>query len=629
MADSLFVSDQRRKALIAAGVPLTLLLLLYVAWGISALVSGDQVARNVSAAGVELGGLDEADVESVGSDLNDALTTEPATLKVGDQLLDTNLFEIGVRVDSGQLVDDAMDARKGGSVLTQPFRWLGSFFSDKEIPVTRIVDDDAASRAAEALVEGRLAEPTDPYFDVTDAGIVVVPGTDGSTIAFDRVGAGVEAALDVGAPYVIEVEPLPLSPSLETDALQVVADEANSATSEPIEISVLSQTVVVEPAQLRSWILLANDLTTPGWALDNTSLINELRPLFTGLGDENQQAHFEIIDGKPVIVPPSESVICCDDDSADRVKSALLGPLPDPAEDADPEEPVLRAVELAPIVTGSNDSVAELEALGIVEQVSTFTTEHACCQGRVENIQRMAAIVQGYVIPPGGLFDLNEIVGRRTREKGFVAAGAIADGVLEDQVGGGVSQFTTTMFNAAFFAGMEFVEYQAHSIYFSRYPRGREATISFPKPDFIVRNDTDYGILVWPTWTNTSISVTLYSTKNIQVEDLGRSESAQGACTRVTTTRQRTYADGTVDRDTVFAVYRPGEGFDCNGNSTRPTTTTTAPEATTTTEGSTTESTAPATTATTAPATTATTAPATTATTAPTTTAATTTTAAG
>ena len=172
---------------------------------------------------------------------------------------------------------------------------------------------------------------------------------------------------------------------------------------------------------------------------------------------------------------------------------------------------------------------------------------------------------------------LNGLVGERTQAKGFVPAGAIAQGVLEDQVGGGVSQFTTTIFNAAFFAGMELVEYQSHSLYFSRYPRGREATVSWPKPDFKFRNDTPYGILIWPSYNDTSISVTFYSTKNITVEDLGRRESAQGACTRVATTRQRTWPDGRTETDTVFALYRPSEGLDCNGNPTKPTTTTVPP----------------------------------------------------
>ena len=56
-----------------------------------------------------------------------------------------------------------------------------------------------------------------------------------------------------------------------------------------------------------------------------------------------------------------------------------------------------------------------------------------------------------------------------------------------------MSQFATTLFNAAFFAGLDIREYQAHSEYFSRYPRGREATMGFPNPDLVIENTTPYG----------------------------------------------------------------------------------------------------------------------------------------
>ena len=81
---------------------------------------------------------------------------------------------------------------------------------------------------------------------------------------------------------------------------------------------------------------------------------------------------------------------------------------------------------------------------------------------------------------------------------------AIENGVLVDTVGGGISQFATTTFNAAFFGGLDLVEYQSHSIYISRYPYGREATLSFPKPDLVIGNNTPYGVLIWPTYTGTS-----------------------------------------------------------------------------------------------------------------------------
>src|SRR5690606_29940826 len=142
---------------------------------------------------------------------------------------------------------------------------------------------------------------------------------------------------------------------------------------------------------------------------------------------------------------------------------------------------------------------------------------------------------------------------------------------LVPTVGGGVSQFATTLFNAAFFAGFDFLDYQSHSIYFSRYPYGREATISWPAPDLVIENTTDYPALIWPTYTDTSITVSIYSTKSVQVEDVGQEVSPARQCTRVDTHRLRTYDDGRQVEDSVFATYRPGEGFDCNGNpTTRP-----------------------------------------------------------
>lgn len=586
------MSDQRRQALIAGGVVITLFVLLYVAWGIAALTGGDLVARNVSVDGVALGGLDEADVRAVASDFDDELRGRPATLQVGDVAIATNLAALGVQTDADRLVDDAFAARKGGPVIFRPFSWLGSFFGDASIERVLVVDNDEAQTAAAGLIDGRLTEPTDPTFELGPDGLMVMAGIDGDTIEFAAVADQVRAALDLGEPFIARLDPVPLPPSLDTAELQALAAEANRVTAEPLEVLVLDQSAVVDPATLRSWITLDTSGIEPQWQLDITRVLEGIRPLFGGLGSEDQQARFDVVNGSPVIIPASESVQCCDETSAERIRSALLAPAAAPDPEADPDEPVLRSVVLSPITSGSDEGVAELEALGIIEEVATFTTNHACCQGRVQNIQRMAEIVQGYIIRPGELFDLNEIVGRRTTANGFVAAGAIAEGVIEAQVGGGVSQFTTTMFNASFFAGLEFVEYQAHSIYFSRYPRGREATISFPKPDFIVRNTTPYGILVWPTWTDTSISVTLYSTEYVEVEDLGRTESAQGACTRVTTTRERTYPDGSSERDTVFAVYRPGEGLDCNGNSTRPTTTTTPDDTSSTVEGETTTTTA-------------------------------------
>ena len=173
-----------------------------------------------------------------------------------------------------------------------------------------------------------------------------------------------------------------------------------------------------------------------------------------------------------------------------------------------------------------------------------FTTPHNCCETRVRNIQRIADIVRGVYLVPGETISLNEYVGPRTVENGFFSAGAIRQGHLIEEVGGGVSQFATTIFNAAYFAGMDFVEYRSHSLYFSRYPYGREATISNPAPDLVMTNTTNHPILIWTSYTDESITVSMYSTKHIEIEELDQRTSSRGACTHVETDRQRTYPDG-------------------------------------------------------------------------------------
>ena len=151
--------------------------------------------------------------------------------------------------------------------------------------------------------------------------------------------------------------------------------------------------------------------------------------------------------------------------------------------------------------------------LGIKELISEFTTYHPCCANRVLNIHRGADIMDGTIILSGGTFSLNEVLGKRTAERGFHSAPQIFNGRLEDAIGGGVSQISTTTYNAAFFGGMRIITHQPHQFYISRYPMGREATVSWGGPELIWKNDWPAAVLVDTAYTDTSITVRLYSSK--------------------------------------------------------------------------------------------------------------------
>jgi vancomycin resistance protein YoaR len=205
---------------------------------------------------------------------------------------------------------------------------------------------------------------------------------------------------------------------------------------------------------------------------------------------------------------------------------------------------------------------ADAEELGIVEEVSSFTTNFDCCPPRVTNIQLMADIVDGALIRPGERFSLNDHAGPRTEERGFVAGGAILDGELEEVVGGGSSQFATTFFNAAFFSGVELVAFQPHSYYFPRYPAGRESTISYNVIDVVIENDSPYGILVESSATDTSVTVAFWSSPWAEAEafDSGPYNVVQGAQRDgfdIDFGRVVTYPDGSTEREEWFHRYEP------------------------------------------------------------------------
>jgi len=199
----------------------------------------------------------------------------------------------------------------------------------------------------------------------------------------------------------------------------------------------------------------------------------------------------------------------------------------------------------------------------IRERVSQFTTPYACCPPRVTNIRLAARILDGTVIPAGGTFSLNEALGERTVERGFVPAPQINAGMLEDAVGGGVSQIATTFFNAAFFAGLEIVSHTPHEFYIGRYPPGREATVSYGGPELIVRNDWAAAVLVQASAGDTSVTFRLYSSRlGRRVETTSGPAGAPGTPFRISYTR-KVLAGGEVKRDERWTwTYRaaPADG---------------------------------------------------------------------
>jgi vancomycin resistance protein YoaR len=261
------------------------------------------------------------------------------------------------------------------------------------------------------------------------------------------------------------------------------------------ELSAGTTTLTIAPEQLAS----ALGTRVDGHRLDLTLDADKLRAaLGTGLAAFEVQpvdATFQITASNTVQVVPSVDGRQVD---LPKVASEIL------AGDRKMAAPI---IESHP----AHDT-AWAQSLGIKEQVSTFTTRHNAGEDRVVNIHRAADLLNNTVVEPGATFSLNDTVGPRTAERGFVVAPVFYSGEAED-VGGGVSQVATTTFNAVFFGGYEDVYHKPHSIYISRYPMGREATVNYPTVDLKFRNDSKAGVLIRTSYSSTSITVTFYGDK--------------------------------------------------------------------------------------------------------------------
>ncbi len=146
-----------------------------------------------------------------------------------------------------------------------------------------------------------------------------------------------------------------------------------------------------------------------------------------------------------------------------------------------------------------------------IERVSSFTTFYSCCEDRVINIRAMARQINGYVVMPGETFSVDRIAGPRTTAKGYVPAPYMQGGQGHCcAVGGGVSQFGTTMHNAVFWGGYRVVDHQPHSGWISRYPLGIEATLVYSSIDYKFINDTVTPVYIRALASSSSLTIELW-----------------------------------------------------------------------------------------------------------------------
>lgn len=463
---------------------------------------GRHIPANSTVAGVPVGGMSPHSAEST---LRRALAAKEGaklTLKAGDKTFEIDPRTAGLAIDYSGTVDglsgfsaqpaDLWDKLTGGS--------------DEKLETTV---DRARLEAAVKGAEKTLDSPVVQGAITFPAGkVAVVRPETGATLSVeetaDEVAARWPTRSDI-APRLHEVAPTVSAEEVD----RAVAEFATPAMSGPVVVKVGAKSFAVAPAAYAPSISMQADTTGKlAPVVDNAKLVAAVRKAAAAAGLEAKPRDAKItFKGSKIVVLPAAAGATLEEKS---VVAAFVPAMTDPA----------RTATVVTTVVQPKLTTAEAEQIKPREVVSTFTTNFPYNPPRTNNITIAARTLNGTYVGPGEQFSLNATLGQRTAAKGYMSAPVIEDGRLKKDYGGGVSQVSTTTFNAAFFSGVRIDQYLPHSFYISRYPEGREATVSWPDVDQKWTNDTGHAILIQATVSSSSITVTFHGTKVWDIESV-------------------------------------------------------------------------------------------------------------
>ena len=484
-----------RRAVFLTAVVVVLLGLV----GLAMAGSKTTLAAGTTVAGVDVGGLSQAQAVNELTQRWAPVEKTPVTFTAAGQRFTLAASQLGVMPDWRAAVVRAAEAGDGfgplrgyrrlrtrvfGRAVSPPVETYGSAVKYKLNQIAAKVDQTGEDAK---LVRRGLS-------------VHIVDGRPGR--ALDRPAAAATVALalagfDRTAPVALPLKIV--APTVSGDELEAASAQATTALSAPLHLAYGDTRWRVPRWRLALLLKLPSGGSTEV-SLGGRQAEQYLERLAATVARPPRDARFQVAaTGKIVIrhsapgllldLPATAKAIAASAFTTDRRTAKLVVRV------AKPE----RTTEMA-------------KKMGIHDVVSSYTTTYGGTPGRLNNVQLVAQLIDGTLIAPGGTFSFNGTTGERTAEKGFQEAPVIINGELQNGLGGGICQVSTTVFNAAFEAGLPITARTNHALYIDHYPLGRDATVNYPDLDLRFANDTGKWLLLRTFVGAGSLTVNLYGT---------------------------------------------------------------------------------------------------------------------
>ena len=459
------------------------------------------IANGVTIDGVDVGGMQAAQARALLARRSDEVANTPVVFLAGGTRYSIRPSELGVEPDWKSAVDAAqrqgdgfgpirafkrLDVQVFGADVTPPLTVLNGALNYK---LGLIAKDVNRTPRNAAIVRHGLQIVIRP----SQAGRVLDRPAAARTIV-EELGALDRSAASVELPFRVQ------QPRVRSAALAAAARQARRALSAPVRLELGKTRWLLSRAKLARLIELpAGGRTT--LAIAGPAAGDWLVRLGTRVDRPAQNASFNVGGPRVRVVPAQPGIRLDGVEAASALLHAALR-----------RRPELRVVQLPVQEAPAKLSTEDARAMHISGTVSTYTTVFGGVPNRIHNVELVSHLVDNKLIAPGATFSFNKTTGERNASKGFLVAPVIVNGELTTGLGGGVCQVSTTVFNAAFEAGLKITERTNHALYISHYPQGRDATVNYPDVDLQFVNDTGNWLLLRTFVSSSSLTVSLYGT---------------------------------------------------------------------------------------------------------------------
>jgi vancomycin resistance protein YoaR len=461
--------------------------------------SPTKIASGVRIDGIDVGGMEATDARKLLERRSSAIAGRTVVFTAAGKRFPIRPAALGVEPDWKAAIDAAQRQGDGFGPLRGFKRLDVTFFGADVTPRIGVLNGSLQYELGQ--IAARVNRPPREAALVRrGSAIVVVPARPGTVL--DRAAAAdtlVHALASLEKPAGPVALPLRTrQPHVRAATLARAAAQARVALSAPVQL-VLGQTRwVVRPKRLAQLLQLPADgrttVSIAGPAADAW-----LRRLGARVAKPPKDATFAVSGTHVHVVPARPGVQLDPLASTGAILQAAL-------------HRRLRVARLVAVEAPAKVSTRQAQAMGIHGLVSSYTTEYGGIPNRIHNVQLVAHLVDDKLIAPNATFSFNGTTGERNAAKGFLEAPVIVNGEVTTGLGGGVCQVSTTVFNAAFEAGLKITERTNHALYISHYPQGRDATVNYPDTDLKFVNDTGHWLLLRTFVGSSSLTVNLYGT---------------------------------------------------------------------------------------------------------------------